>query len=113
MVSDAHEGPEGAIRRVPGATWRKRRVHRMRNAFAHVPEGQQTMVGAALRQAFLQADRTAAGQVWRQVADRLRPRWPKLSALTDESGHEPALRPAEPGPGAGVTREISRRSAWP
>ena len=57
----------------------------MRNALAHVPKGQQTMVAAALRQAFLQADRGAARQVWRQLADQLRPRWPKLAALMDES----------------------------
>ena len=52
---------------------------------AHVPKGQHTMVAAALRQAFLQADRDAARQTWRQVADQLRPRWPKLAALMDES----------------------------
>jgi putative transposase len=63
-------------------------VHWMRNALAHVPKGQQTMVAAALRQAFLQADQANARQVWRQVADQLRPRWPKLAALMDESEHD-------------------------
>jgi putative transposase len=43
------------------------------------------MVAAAPRQAFLQADQASARQVWRQVADQLRPRWPKLAALMDES----------------------------
>jgi putative transposase len=57
----------------------------MRNALAHVPRGQQTVVAAALRQAFLQADQAGARQVWRQVADQLRPRWPKLAAPMDES----------------------------
>ena len=51
-------------------------------------KGQQTMVAAALRQAFLQPDEAAARQVWRQVADQLRPRWPKLAALMDESEHD-------------------------
>ena len=60
----------------------------MRNALAHVPKGQQTVVAAALRQAFLQADQDAARQVWRQVADQLRPRWPKLAAHMDESEHD-------------------------
>jgi putative transposase len=60
----------------------------MRNALAHVPKGQQTVVAAALRQAFLQADQANARQVWRQVADQLRPRWPKLAALMDESEHD-------------------------
>jgi putative transposase len=53
----------------------------MRNALAHVAKGQHTMVAAALRQAFLQADQPAARQTWRQVADQLRPRWPKLAGL--------------------------------
>jgi transposase-like protein len=88
VVSDAHEGLKAAIARVLGATWQRCRVHWMRNALAHVPRGQQTMVAAALRQAFLQADQEAARQVWRQVADQLRPRWPKLAALMDGSEHD-------------------------
>jgi putative transposase len=81
VVSDAHEGLKQAIARVLGATWQRCRVHWMRNALAHVPKGQQTMVAAALRQAFLQPDREEAGKVFRHVADQLRPRWPKLAAL--------------------------------
>jgi transposase-like protein len=88
VVSDAHEGLKGAIRRVLGATWQRCRVHWMRSALAHVGKGQQAMVAAALRQAFLQADQAGAHQVWRQVADQLRPRWPKLAALMDESEHD-------------------------
>jgi putative transposase len=88
VVSDAHEGLKAAIRRVLGATWQRCRVHWMRSALAHVPRGQQTMVAAALRQAFLQADQASARQVWRQVADQLRPRWPRLAALMDESEHD-------------------------
>jgi putative transposase len=60
----------------------------MRNALPHVPKGQQSVVAAALRQAFSQADQDAARQVWRQVADRLRPRWPRLAAFMDESEHD-------------------------
>ena len=60
----------------------------MRNALAHVAKGQHTMVAAALRQAFLQADQPAARQTWRQVADQLRPRWPKLAGLMDDSEHD-------------------------
>ena len=88
VVSDAHEGLRQAIARVLGATWQRCRVHWMRNALAHVPKGQHTIVAAALRQAFLQADQPAARQTWRQVADQLRPRWPKLAALMDESEHD-------------------------
>ena len=88
VISDAHEGLKAAIRRVLGATWQRCRVHWMRSALAHVGKGQQAVVAAALRQAFLQADEAGAHQVWRQVADQLRPRWPKLAALMDESEHD-------------------------
>ena len=55
---------------------------------AHVQKGQHTMVAAAIRQAFLQTDADAARQTWRHVADQLRPRWPKLAALMDDSEHD-------------------------
>jgi putative transposase len=87
-ISDAHEGIKKAVARVLGATWQRCRVHWMRNALAHVPKGQHSMVAAALRQAFLQPDRAAAGQMWRQVADQMRKRWPKLAALMDASEHD-------------------------
>ena len=60
----------------------------MRNALAHVPKGQQTVVAVALRQAFFQTDQDGARKVWRQLADQLRPRWPRLSALMDRSEHD-------------------------
>ena len=88
VISDAHEGLKGAIRRVVGATWQRCRVHWMRCALAHVPKGQQTMVAAALRQAFWQPDQESARRVWRQAADQLRARWPRLGALMDESEHD-------------------------
>ena len=88
VVSDAHEGLTHAISKVLRATWQRCRVHWLRNALAHVPKGQHTMVAAALRQAFLQAEHDTASQTWRQVADQLRPRWPKLAALMDESEHD-------------------------
>jgi putative transposase len=85
VASDAHEGLKAAVARVLGAAWQRCRVHWMRNALAHVPKGQQTMVAAALRQAFLQPDRDGARQTWRHVADQVRARWPKLGRLMDES----------------------------
>jgi putative transposase len=88
VISDAHDGLRHAITRVLSASWQRCRVHWMRNALAHVPKGQHTMVAAAIRQAFLQPDAGAAHQTWRQVADQLRPRWPKLAALMDDSEHD-------------------------
>jgi putative transposase len=88
VVSDAHDGLRLAITRVLSASWQRCRVHWMRNALAHVPKSQHTMVAAAIRQAFLQPDAEAAHTAWRHVADQLRPRWPKLAALMDDSEHD-------------------------
>jgi putative transposase len=85
VISDAHEGLKAAITRVVGATWQRCRVHFMRNALAHVPKGQHTVVAAAIRQAFVQPDQTAAIHSWRHVADQLRGRSPKLGTCMDEA----------------------------
>lgn len=85
VISDAHEGLKGAIRRVFSASWQRCRVHWMRNALSYVPKAQQSMAAAALRQAFIQPDRTSASQALRHVADQLRGKWPKLGAFIDDS----------------------------
>jgi len=85
IISDAHEGLKAAIRRVFSASWQRCRVHWMRNALSYVPKGQQSMVAAALRQAFIQPDRATASQTLRHVADQLRGKWPKLGAFIDDS----------------------------
>ncbi len=85
VISDAHEGLKAALRRVMGASWQRCRVHWMRNAQSYVAKGQQSMVSAALRQAFIQPDRASASQTLRHVADQLRPKWPKLAAFIDDS----------------------------
>jgi transposase-like protein len=58
------------IRRVFGAGWQRCRVHWMRNALAYVPKTQQSMVAAALRQAFLQRDRAQASAMLRHLAEQ-------------------------------------------
>jgi transposase-like protein len=55
---------------------------------AHVPKTQQSMVAAALRQAFLQSDRAQASAMQRHVADQLRAKWPKLAGFIDDSETE-------------------------
>ena len=86
VISDAHEGLKAAITRtMSGATWQRCRVHFMRNALAHVPKGQHTVVAAAIRQAFVQPDQPAAIAAWRHVADQLRSRWQKLGTLMDDA----------------------------
>ncbi len=50
VISEAHTGLKVAIRRVFDATWQWCRGHWMRNALAHLPKGQHTVVAAAIRQ---------------------------------------------------------------
>ena len=88
MIGTADHGLKQAIAKALNASWQRCRVHWLRNALAHVPKSQHTIVAAALRQAFLQADQATARQTWRQVADQLRPRWPKLGTLMDESEYD-------------------------
>lgn len=85
VISDAHEGLKAAIRRVFSASWQRCRVHWMRNALSYVPKAQQSMAAVALRQAFIQPDRTGAAQALRHVADQLRGKCPKLGSFIDDS----------------------------
>jgi transposase-like protein len=55
----------------------------MRNAFAHVPPTQRPAVVAMLKTIFAQDTVEAAREQWRQVADALRERFPKLAELMD------------------------------
>jgi len=57
----------------------------MRNALAHAGKTQRRVVSAFVGTAFAQDDEPAAKAQWRQVADQLRPRVPKLAALLDEA----------------------------
>ena len=85
VISDAHEGLKGAIRRVMGATWQRCRVHWTRNALAYVPRAQATIVAAGIRQAFQQPDQAAARASLHHLGDQLHNRWPKLKAFVEES----------------------------
>jgi transposase-like protein len=86
VVSDAHEGLKAAIAAVlHGASWQRCRVHFVRNALALVPKSSQQLVAATIRTVFAQPEAEMAHQQWRQVADSLRLRYPKLAALLEEA----------------------------
>ena len=88
LVSDAHVGLKAAAAKVLATSWQRCRVHFMRNALAHVGVKQRGMVAAAIRTAFAQETKADAHKEWRAVADRLRERFPRLSALMDEAEHD-------------------------
>jgi putative transposase len=85
VISDAHEGLKAAVAKVLNATWQRCRVHFMRNVLAHAGRQGRRVVAAFIATAFAQNDAEAARKQWRQVADQLRPRVPKLAAIMDEA----------------------------
>jgi putative transposase len=85
VISDAHEGIKAAVAKVLNASWQRCRVHFMRNVLAHAGKQGRRVVAAFIGTAFAQDDAGAARTQWRQVADQLRPRVPKLAALMDEA----------------------------
>ncbi len=88
IISDAHEGLKAAAAKVFASTWQRCRVHFMRDALAHVPKDQHQMVAAIIRTAFVQQSQEEASTQWRETADRLRKRFPKLGSLMDETEAE-------------------------
>jgi len=73
------------VAKVLNAGWQRCRVHFMRNVLAHAGKQGRRVVAAFIGTAFAQDDAGAAKTQWRQVADQLRPRVPKLAALMDEA----------------------------
>jgi transposase-like protein len=85
VISDAHEGLKAAVAKVLHASWQRCRVHFMRNVLAHAGKQGRRVVAAFIATAFAQEDAETARAQWRQVADQLRPKVPKLAALMDEA----------------------------
>ncbi len=88
VISDDHKGLKAAASRILGATWQRCRVHFMRNLLARAGRQGRRVVSAFVATAFAQEDAEAASAQWRQVADQLRPKAPKLAALMDEAEHD-------------------------
>ncbi len=57
----------------------------MRNVLAHAGRQGRRVVAAFIGTAFVQDDAETARTQWRQVADQLRPKVPKLAALMDQA----------------------------
>jgi transposase-like protein len=85
VVSDAHEGLKAAVTKVLGATWQRCRVHFVRNLMAHAGKQGRRLIAAFIDTAFAQPDVTSAKAQWRQVADQMRPKLPKLATIMDEA----------------------------
>ena len=88
VISDDHKGLKAAVTRILGATWQRCRVHFARNLLAHAGKQGRRVVSAFVATAFAQEDADSAKAQWRQVADQLRPKVPKLAVLMDEAEHD-------------------------
>jgi transposase-like protein len=88
VISDSHEGIKAAVSKVFCATWQRCRVHFMRNLLAHSGKSGRRVVSAFVATAFAQETPETASTQWRQVADQLRPKVPKLAALMDDAEHD-------------------------
>ena len=120
VISDAHEGLKAAAAKVLESTWQRCRVHFMRNALGHVPRSQHQMVAAVIRTGFVQETQQDAARQWRETADKLRGRFPKLAELMDNAeqdvlafmgfpkDHWPQI--ASTNPLERVNKEIKRRA---
>ena len=85
VISDAHEGLKASVSKVLHASRQRCRVHFMRNVLAYAGKQGRRVVAAFIGTAFVQDDAEAARTQWRQVADQLRPKVPKLAALMDDA----------------------------
>lgn len=85
VISDAHEGIKGAVHKVFRATRQRCRVYFMRKALVHAGRSSRNVVSAFIVTAFAQNEAGAAKVQWRQVADQVRLKLPKLAALFEEA----------------------------
>src|SRR5579875_1360288 len=85
VIADAHDGIKAALAKVLHASRQRCRVHVMRNVLAHAGRYGRRVVAAFIGTAFVQEDAETASKQWRAVADRLRPKVPRLAALMDEA----------------------------
>jgi putative transposase len=120
VIADDHKGLRAAARRVFNAGLQRCRVHWMRNALAHAPAKQRAAVAAMLKTIFAQETKAEAMAQWNVVADALREKQPKLSAMMDASredvlaymdfpkDHWPQI--ASTNPLERLNKEIKRRS---
>ncbi len=120
VIADDHKGLRAAARHVFNATLQRCRVHWMRNALAHAPAKQRAAVVAMLKTIFAQDTKAEALAQWNTVADALREKQPKLSALMDASRedvlaymdfpkeHWPQI--ASTNPLERINKEIKRRA---
>lgn len=120
VIADDHKGLRASVRRVFNASLQRCRVHWMRNLLAHAPAKQRPAVIAMIKTIFAQESKAEAMTQWNTVADALREKQPKLSALMDASREDVLAymdfprehwsQIASTNPVERVNREVKRRA---
>ena len=91
IVSDAHKGLQGAIRReFLSSSWQRCKVHFMRNVLASVGHRDKEVFAAKLKQIWLQTGKDGARRAARELADEYGRRFPDAIAAL-ENGLEDSL----------------------
>ena len=89
VISDAHTGLKAAIAAVMiGSSWRRCRVHFMRNVLAQVPKASQELVAAAVRTIFAQPDAQHVRDQLDVIATMLGRQFPKVEAMLREASDD-------------------------
>lgn len=85
VISDAHAGLKGAVRRVlNGVSWQRCRVHFMRNAAVRLTKADQPKFLGRLKLAFQEPTQERARAAFKHLADDTRKKHPSFAALLDE-----------------------------
>jgi putative transposase len=120
VVSDAHGGLKGAVRKVLKAEWQRCKVHFYRNVLVHVSKRSQSEVSEAMKAVFVQRDEKSAKAKAADVVRQFQQRFPKameifeagiddvLSYLHYPAGHR--TRISSTNPLERLNKEIRRRT---
>ncbi len=86
VISDAHLGLKGAVRKVlVGATWQRCTVHFLRNVLSRVPRNAQGVVGGAIKSIFKQPSMKEAKEAVGKALATLQKRFPGAASLLREA----------------------------
>lgn len=89
VISDAHAGLKGAVRRVlNGVSWQRCRVHFMRNAAVRLTKAEQPKFLGRLKLAFQEPTQELARAAFKLLADDTRKKHPSFATLLDEGVEE-------------------------
>lgn len=92
VISDAHRGIQGAVRKeLVGTVWQRCKVHFMRNILARVPHRDKARVAEKVKQIWLQPDMKSAEKLARLIIEEYEGKYPEAMGCLEE-GLEDSLQ---------------------